>query len=486
MNIAESLQEALDKGFNLFRSGRTCANGHTGVVEYINSKTPLKWLCYECRKTADAKKKARKRADPEKRAKMNESVKRINRERYKNDQEYRDRFKESHKLAVAGRPVLNQEKKTAEYIAKAIAKHGDKYDYSKFVYINAKTPITVTCKIHGEFKQSVYAHVSVGRDCPECMKSFSTSKSEDAVAQFVESLGVTVKRSVRGVIGNKELDIYCPDLGVAIEYCGMRWHSTLFGLAPDAPYEDIQRADRSKRNKHRDKYLGCAAAGIRLITIFEDEWVYRPEVVKKTLTHLFGAGPRVCGARDLAITIEDLDRSFFESNHLQGAPNSGVVIAGRLNGDLVCAMVFSKAYSERGTADGSWELSRYCSVGSIPGAPSKLFRRFVAELSPIRIVSYSDNRWFDGSMYRALGFAEESESPPTYWVTKGQKRYHKTNFRRAAIPARIRECGSDEHFDPETDPRTELAMTHLLGYGRVYDCGKKKWVYTCARKLDTI
>jgi len=36
----------------------------------------------------------------------------------------------------------------------------------------------------------------------------------------------------------------------------------------------------------------------------------------------------------------------------------------------------------------------------------------------------------------------------------------------------------DEVFDPKTDPRTEAEMTYLMGARRIYDCGKKRWVWT--------
>jgi hypothetical protein len=33
-------------------------------------------------------------------------------------------------------------------------------------------------------------------------------------------------------------------------------------------------------------------------------------------------------------------------------------------------------------------------------------------------------------------------------------------------------------FNPETDARTEAEMTYLMGCRRVYDCGKRKWLWT--------
>src|SRR5437879_3351183 len=37
------------------------------------------------------------------------------------------------------------------FIEKAKAKHGAKYDYSKVEYVNARTHITIICPEHGEF-----------------------------------------------------------------------------------------------------------------------------------------------------------------------------------------------------------------------------------------------------------------------------------------------------------------------------------------------
>lgn len=46
--------------------------------------------------------------------------------------------------------------------------HGDKYDYSKVSYINARTRITVICKKHGEFKTFLSVHAIQGSNCPTC------------------------------------------------------------------------------------------------------------------------------------------------------------------------------------------------------------------------------------------------------------------------------------------------------------------------------
>ena len=55
-----------------------------------------------------------------------------------------------------------------DFIAKAKAIHGDKYDYSKVDYINSATKVTITCPVHGDFKQTPGDHVNCKSGCPKC------------------------------------------------------------------------------------------------------------------------------------------------------------------------------------------------------------------------------------------------------------------------------------------------------------------------------
>lgn len=58
---------------------------------------------------------------------------------------------------------------TDEFIKKAKAVHGDKYDYSKVEYVNACTKVIIICPYHGEFEQATHQHLA-GRGCRECGK----------------------------------------------------------------------------------------------------------------------------------------------------------------------------------------------------------------------------------------------------------------------------------------------------------------------------
>lgn len=60
-----------------------------------------------------------------------------------------------------------------KFILKAKEVHGDKYNYDKVKYVNAKTPVTIVCLIHGDFEITPDNHVSKqGSGCQKCAKNY--------------------------------------------------------------------------------------------------------------------------------------------------------------------------------------------------------------------------------------------------------------------------------------------------------------------------
>lgn len=57
-----------------------------------------------------------------------------------------------------------------KFINKAKDKFGDKFDYSKVEYVDAKTKVIIVCPIHGEFEQTPDEHLRSKYGCPECAK----------------------------------------------------------------------------------------------------------------------------------------------------------------------------------------------------------------------------------------------------------------------------------------------------------------------------
>lgn len=76
---------------------------------------------------------------------------------------------------------------TDEFIRKAKEVHGDKYDYSKVEYINAKTKVLIICPVHGEFWQKPFQHLR-GHKCDKCGGSCDIPK-EDFIKRAINVHG---------------------------------------------------------------------------------------------------------------------------------------------------------------------------------------------------------------------------------------------------------------------------------------------------------
>ena len=76
---------------------------------------------------------------------------------------------------------------TEEFIKKAKAVHGDKYDYSLVDYKNNKTKVKIICPIHGIFEQTPANHIFKKSGCPKCIGKNSTI--EDFIKQASKIYG---------------------------------------------------------------------------------------------------------------------------------------------------------------------------------------------------------------------------------------------------------------------------------------------------------
>jgi very-short-patch-repair endonuclease len=75
----------------------------------------------------------------------------------------------------------NAKMTTEQFVEKAVNVHGDKYDYSKVDYKNADQKITIVCKIHGDFQQIPDFHVNRKTGCAKCANNVTSDTSEYVV-----------------------------------------------------------------------------------------------------------------------------------------------------------------------------------------------------------------------------------------------------------------------------------------------------------------
>ena len=103
-----------------------------------------------------------------------------------------------------------------EFIEESIQIHSDKYDYSKVIYINNKTKVTIICPEHGEFYQRPNDHLNcIG--CPKC----DSSKGEITIRNILNKNNI--KHIQEYKLDNKYrlwYDFYLPDYNLLVEFQG--------------------------------------------------------------------------------------------------------------------------------------------------------------------------------------------------------------------------------------------------------------------------
>jgi hypothetical protein len=283
-----------------------------------------------------------------------------------------------------------------------------------------------------------------------CVKS----KPEKELNEFIQSLGFETSRD-RVQINPFELDVYIATKNIAFEMCGLHWHS-----------ERIKGT--VARTKHIEKLKLCQSKNIRLITIFEDEWVLNKEATKAYITAILGCKNQIIGARKTKVNW-DKGREFVKRWHLQGA-GRGSHVALEFNGEIVAVAVFAKADASRNSVKrGRYELIRYAVKPgiSVPGGLGKLVKEFWLKTpEATELISYSDNRWSEGGIYKALNFTKVSDNAPSFWYFKHHtlKRYHRFTFRASVVK---------KMFPNETGTAWEILLRN--DYNRIWDCGTITW-----------
>lgn len=287
-----------------------------------------------------------------------------------------------------------------------------------------------------------------------------TSNKEKEILNFLKELGVEVKPTYRKL--GVELDMYLPNYNIAIEFNGLYWHS--------------EKSSGKDKNYHISKTTLCESKNIKLIHIFEDEWVYKKDIVKSRLKSFLGFSPikiyaRKCEVKEVEPKVKN---QFLEENHIQGKDVSKIKLGLYYNNRLISLMTFSDFRKSMGRdkQKGCYELSRFCSKINtvVIGGASKLLKYFEKNYNPKIIISYADRRWTsnnDFTLYDTLGFEKKGVTKPSYWYMKRhQERIHRYVFAKHKIIERF------ENADPNL---SEWENMKNLGFDRIWDCGTVKY-----------
>jgi hypothetical protein len=324
------------------------------------------------------------------------------------------------------------------------------YDYNKHLYKLKNIKCGHIFEINYDLFRSRIKYNN--NSCLICYpKQELSSIKEKEIANWLNSLNINLIENDRSLINPQELDIYLPEFKLAIEFNGLYYHSDKF----------------KEKNYHINKTNECNKLGIQLIHIWEDDWVYKKEIIKSIILNRLGLVNNKIYARKT--TIKEVDtkesREFLNKNHIQGYTTSSIKIGLFYDNELVSLMTFG---NRRINSKNNYELIRFSNKlnTNVIGGASKIFKYFITNYSETKIVSYSDISLFSGDLYEKLGFTNDGKTNLNYYWTDLNVKYHRFNFNKKKLV----KLGHDHDL-------TEDEIMKNIGYHKIWSCGQIRWLY---------
>lgn len=303
------------------------------------------------------------------------------------------------------------------------------------------------------FKHNIH---STNPRCHSCYPS-NVSEQEKKLVEFIKEIYQgEIEENNRTIISPYEIDVLLK--GLAIEYNGIYWHS--------------EEGGNKDRNYHIDKYNRIRKAGLTPIFIFEDEWIYKQDIVKSIIKNKLGIIDKKIYARKCIIKkVNNKEvKDFYEKNHIQGHISSSINLVLLYGDDIVSALSFSKP---RFAKKYDYEITRFANLidTSVVGGFSKLFKYFVNNFDFDKIITYSDKRFFTGDIYVNNDFLQLEDTHPNYFY------FHKNDLTKNSRVKfqKHRLKNLLENFDNNL---TEHENMYNNKYLRIWDCGNHKFEFT--------
>lgn len=287
--------------------------------------------------------------------------------------------------------------------------------------------------------------------CPTCHPPLKgTSQGELEVTDFIGSLipEKEIETKNRTILDGQELDIYIPPKNLAIEYDGIRYHSSLYG---------------KQKNYHLNKTKACESQNIRLIHIWDIEWNDKKEIVKSFIKSALGFYDEIIDIKECEIRkVSESEASIFlNENHMQGYVPSKESLGIFYRDSLTAVASFRKLISP----GFSWELVRFAVKRGyhIINGFDKLIETFLqSHKREGTLIAHSDRRLFTGNIYHKY-FKELAPSDPIrYWTSN-----FKELFSEKEATNTLKKISH-----PDIPIEQQLVQA---GYYEVYDCGYRRF-----------
>lgn len=260
------------------------------------------------------------------------------------------------------------------------------------------------------WKTRVFNRTRGDSGCNTCVrKEFSSVFERDILALVTAALpGEDITPTARSVVKNRELDMYVPGRGIAIEANGVYWHTEKFGKT---------------EHYHANKAEACAEQGINLITIWEDDWKNHragAEAVLRSMLNLKAPG----ALRVDSVTLDEAN-AYLAEHSLEApvAQNSSksypFTAIGAYENDSVVAVVIYHKTPERGL-----RIDRYAADGASSRYLESLIDHLEGTVTGYDHILYDDNaERSQRAVFEKNGFAVRNKLNPRYTLVRGSTRY---------------------------------------------------------------
>lgn len=288
-------------------------------------------------------------------------------------------------------------------------------------------------------------------------KDWRTSNLEKEFLDWIEENSPhPLERNNRSILKGSnnrylELDGYIPEKKIAFEFDGVYFHQNKSGL---------------------EKYILCEKQGIRLIRVFDVQWMdtHTREILKSIILASLGKGKivyaRNCEFREVE---HPLARLFLEENHLQGYSQFSKAYGLFEKNQLVQLVTFQIKSNHNNS---ECELNRMVTLKGyrVLGGFSKLVKHSFEKLNVEKITSYIDHMIFNGESYYKVGFTKEKDLPPVeYYVWRNHLK--RREFVMKKNIKKLYEKGVLKYYDESSTGKQLIAKNHILV---VKDSGKEK------------
>lgn len=311
-----------------------------------------------------------------------------------------------------------------------------------------QTPFKARCRLcDGEYFPR-WSGIRLGVSLTCGCSTSRVSSGQNQVFSFIkEELGLEAQ--LEHQVGDLVYDVFVPSKNLLIEYNGLRWHSKL-----DSKKRDVEKYRNALKNNYD------------FVMFYEDEWRDSPHKIKNFLCNRLGLN-KPKSLRPSKVEIRQIHWSesnpLYEAHHYIGPVKSPVNYGVFLGEQLVGCCSFKHPTRQ---SSHEWELVRMVMDPDfrVHGIWNKIIKQFTLDHKPTSIVSFSDNRLFSGKIYGKIGFKLDGNVHPDYYWVKSEKRYHKSGLRKTEAE--------------KATGKTEYELREAQGYQRIWDLGKKRWVYT--------